>query len=50
MEAIGVVDFFDEGAEAAAGVVEIGVGFTVGLLGLQLVVCHSDFESLAQIG
>ena len=35
MEAVGVVDVLDEGADAAAGVVEVGVGLAVDLLGLQ---------------
>ena len=35
VEALGVVDGFDEGADLAAGVLEVGLGLGVDLLGLQ---------------
>ncbi len=35
MEAVGVVDVFDEGADAAAGVFKVGVGRAVGFLGFE---------------
>ena len=35
VEAVGVVDVLDEGADATAGVFEVGVGLAVGLLGFQ---------------
>jgi hypothetical protein len=34
VETDGVVAVFDEGADEAAGVVEVGVGLAVGFLGL----------------
>jgi len=30
VEAVGVVDVFDEGADATAGVIEVGAGLAVG--------------------
>jgi len=35
VEAVGVVDVFDEGADAAAGVFKVGVGRAVGFLGFE---------------
>ena len=35
VEAVGIVDVFDEGADAAAGVFEVGVGRAVGFLGFE---------------